>query len=66
MFSRFVDCNGEPELSVLLDQKALVFVFLIENNDTFHFLSIQLSLSVKETYDFLFNLKYFLNGCNKF
>jgi len=52
MFSRFVDCNGEPEFSVLLDQKAWVFGFLIENNDTFHFLSIQSSLSVKETYDF--------------
>jgi len=43
-----------------------VFGFLIEDNDTFHFLSIQSSLSVKKAYDFLFNLKYFLNYCNKF
>ncbi len=44
---------------------ARVFSFLIENNDTFHFLSIQSSLSVKKTYDFLFNLKILLNYCDK-
>ena len=41
MFFRFLDCNGELEFSALLDQKAWVFGFLIEDNDTFNFLSIQ-------------------------
>jgi hypothetical protein len=43
-----VGCNGEPEFFVLPDQKAWVFGFLIEDNDTFHFLSIQSSLPAKK------------------